>query len=353
MKSNTKLIALTILVYGIPILLWSIIPFSKNLWGSFASDFIFNYLFYGKITFTSLGIIFDLFFLYCIYLLFKKNVSIEKERVYLIASGVKKILKWIFLKNLKEGLQTTKEENVSLLFYAVKLFFTPVMTNFLIGNTSSLFGLFSTISMYYRTNPFQITKIPLTKILYPLIFSLILVLDTFIFSLGYIFESPLLKNVVKSVEPTALGWLVALMCYPPTNDLTGKVLGWYTNDFANFGNVNINIITGFISLLLFGIYVWASVALGFKASNLTNRGIVSSGPYKYIRHPAYASKNLSWWLMGIPLIRIYGFIAVLSLVLWSFIYFMRALTEERHLMKDEAYAEYMKKTKYLFIPGLF
>lgn len=50
------------------------------------------------------------------------------------------------------------------------------------------------------------------------------------------------------------------------------------------------------------IYSRASLALGFKASNLTNRGIVSHGPYKYVRHPAYICKNLAWIIGGFPMI---------------------------------------------------
>jgi len=35
------------------------------------------------------------------------------------------------------------------------------------------------------------------------------------------------------------------------------------------------------------------------------------------------------------------------------IYTVRALTEERHLMKDPEYRAYCKKVKYRFIPGVF
>ena len=104
--------------------------------------------------------------------------------------------------------------------------------------------------------------------------------------------------------------------------------------------------------MLFAVYVWASVALGFKASNLTNRGIVAKGPYKYVRHPAYASKNLSWWIMAIPFIISQGAVAVLGMAIVTFGYFLRALTEERHLSMDPDYVEYCKKVKYMFIPGI-
>jgi len=348
MKKNIKLLALTILVYGIPILFWSVVPFSKNLWGSFTSDFIFNYLFYGKITYSSIGIIFDILLLYSIYLLFKKETPIEQERVCLIWSGLGRVFHWVFSDKLRKELVISKEEKVSVLFYLVKLFFTPVMFGFLIDNISSLTHSLSLLSSHH-----EVTKSTLLTFYFPLTFYFILVLDTLIFAFGYVFESSRLKSVVKSVEPTALGWMAAVICYPPINNLTGNILGWYSSDFGDFGNVNINIITALLSLFFFLIYLWASIALGFKASNLTNRGIVSKGPYKYVRHPAYSAKNLSWWLMAIPAIKVYGFIAIFSLVGWSLIYFVRALTEERHLSKDPDYVVYSEKVKYMFIPGIF
>jgi protein-S-isoprenylcysteine O-methyltransferase Ste14 len=351
MKQKVKLIALTVLVYGIPILLWSVIPFTKNMWGSFTSDTIFNYLFYGKITYSAMGIIFDIFLLYCIYLLFRRENdpkgTPEKERVYLIASGIAKIFSFVFVNRMKKESQISRDEKVSMLFYLVKLYFTPVMIGFLIGNTASFIQFLS------NPNSFALTKTNILGTYFHLIFYLILVLDTLIFAFGYFFESTFLKSVVKSVEPTAFGWMVAIICYPPINNLTTSIVGWYSSDFSDFGNMNINLITALLSLLLFSVYVWASIALGFKASNLTNRGIVSKGPYKYVRHPAYVAKNLSWWIMGIPFIRNYGFIAIFGLAVWTFIYFLRALTEERHLSQDPDYLEYMKKVKYMFVPGLF
>lgn len=353
MDNRIKLLALTILAYGTPILLWSTLPFTKDQWGSFTSDFIFNYLFYGNISYSSMGIIFDIFIIYCFYILFKKEENIENNRVYLICTGISKIWKWIFLKNLSGGSEISKEEKVSLLFYLVKLFFTPVMVGFLIGNMTSVIQIIPAIESYFNPENWQGFKIIFLALIFPAMLYLILLIDTVIFVFGYLFESKKLNNIVKSVEPTALGWLVAIMCYPPINTLTANVFGWYSNDFSNFGNSNLNLIASFLSIILFIIYVWATVALGFKASNLTNRGIVTKGPYKYIRHPAYISKNLSWWIMGIPFIINVGFLAVFSLSAWTFIYFLRALTEERHLSQDPDYIAYMNKVKYKFIPGIY
>ncbi len=95
-------------------------------------------------------------------------------------------------------------------------------------------------------------------------------------------------------------------------------------------------------------YVAATVALGFKSSNLTNRGIVTRFPYNIVRHPAYIGKNLLWFIEFLFLSQKH-----LGLLIGFFIiYLLRAWTEERHLKKDPDYVAYMKKVKYRFIPGI-
>ncbi len=341
---NLRFIALNALVYGLPLWILSVLPFSKGFYGAFNS-FLFNALFYGTVSYSTLGIIFDFLFVYCFLLLFRKEILIEQTRTYLIFQGFGKILRFIFIDNIKKPLIISQDEKVSLLFYLVKIVFTPVMINFAIGNVTSLLRGLNTFT-------FELSKINFLNSYLHLAFYVILVIDTFIFAFGYLIESKTLKSVVKSVEPTAFGWIIALMCYPPFNDLTGRIFGWYSADFSDFKNLNITLIATTVSIVFFAIYVWASIALGFKASNLTNRGIVSKGPYKYVRHPAYISKNASWWIMAIPAIQAFGFIAILSLTAWTIIYYLRALTEERHLSQDPDYIEYVKKVRYMFIPGI-
>ena len=109
------------------------------------------------------------------------------------------------------------------------------------------------------------------------------------------------------------------------------------------------------------IYASASVALGLKASNLTHRGIISRGPYSIVRHPAYICKNMAWWIGSIPLAiaafnqsLVAGLMTVGSVVAWTSLYALRALTEEDHLRKvDGEYAAYAAKVRYRFIPGVY
>ncbi len=51
---------------------------------------------------------------------------------------------------------------------------------------------------------------------------------------------------------------------------------------------------------LTAIYAWATLAFGIRFSNLTYRGVLTNGPYRFTRHPAYVSKNLFWWLSVLP-----------------------------------------------------
>ena len=53
-------------------------------------------------------------------------------------------------------------------------------------------------------------------------------------------------------------------------------------------------------VFLTGVYAWATVAFGFRFSNLTHRGILTHGPYAWTKHPAYLSKNLFWWFAVLP-----------------------------------------------------
>jgi len=55
-----------------------------------------------------------------------------------------------------------------------------------------------------------------------------------------------------------------------------------------------------VVLGLITIYVLATVAFGIRFSNLTHRGILTNGPYRFTKHPAYVSKNLSWWMVSVP-----------------------------------------------------
>ena len=124
-----------------------------------------------------------------------------------------------------------------------------------------------------------------------------------------------------------------------------------TNDFNYFINETITIIVFVLLIPLHLFKLWCVITLGWKCSNLTNRGIVSLGPYKWIRHPHYTVKLLIWWITFLPIL-INDPIYIIGMLFWTLIYYLRAITEEYHLMNDQEYVNYKNQVKYRFIPTL-
>ena len=195
---------------------------------------------------------------------------------------------------------------------------------------------------------------------YWLLLLVILLADLLIFAVGYLVELPRLGNEIRSVDPTVLGWTAALLCYSPFSFVTGMFLTAPSLDLLRFENTAVHYSLNALTLVLMAIYAWASVALGFKASNLTHRGVVVRGPYRLIRHPAYTCKNMAWWIGSIPIVSAAfaqstwdGIQAIASVVGWTMLYVLRAVTEEDHLRSvDGEYASYAAEVHYRFIPGV-
>ncbi len=231
---------------------------------------------------------------------------------------------------------------VALLALLVKAFYLPLLTSWTINNIFHQMYLTEGLESSWEMNLLGFRKI------HEYLMALLLLVDVAIFAAGYLSELPQLKNRIKSVEPTLLGWTVCLICYPPFNAFfenfnTSLAGNWQA---ASEGWQRLAMM---ITLFLWTIYVWATVALGWKASNLTNRGIVSHGPYRFLRHPAYAAK-VSLWGVECFFFAMHSFYLMSAFVI---IYALRAWTEERHLSADPDYKDYVKIVRWRFIPGVF
>ena len=247
-----------------------------------------------------------------------------------------------------------KQAGLALL---LKFFFAPLMINWCLNHVSDMAG--SVIQLIDGVHEGMRGRALFDAALFWACFQCILFIDTLLFTLGYIIEVPALSNRIRSVDPTFFGWFVCLACYPPFNDVTGRVMEWQSTDFPHFESSWIHFAANITLLLSMTIYSWASIALGFKASNLTNRGIVTRGPYAYVRHPAYAAKNFAWWIGAMPGLGVWfatgnlqaAMYALLALCGWTGLYVLRAITEERHLlMAGNGYAGYMERVRWRFIP---
>lgn len=185
--------------------------------------------------------------------------------------------------------------------------------------------------------------------------SFMFLVDVQIGTVGYLFTLRPLDAHIRSGNPFVSGWLAALLCYPPfvwgiIGD-NGQILSYqsHTADWTHWLSDHTVLLWAAIAWMVFltFVYAWATVIFGIRFSNLTYRGVITNGPYRYTRHPAYLSKNLFWWFEFMPffvvtsgsyvdVIRNCFFLGVVN-----GIYYWRARTEEAHLLaEDPKYREY-------------
>jgi protein-S-isoprenylcysteine O-methyltransferase Ste14 len=175
-------------------------------------------------------------------------------------------------------------------------------------------------------------------------------IDVTFATVGYVLTMKPLDAHIRTANPYAAGWTAALICYPPFVLMVPggpldyhQGLGVWSGWLAGYPLASALLAAWLVFLT--GVYAWATVAFGFRFSNLTHRGILTHGPYAWTKHPAYLSKNLFWWFGMMPFLAASGNpidairnTAVLAIV--SAVYYWRARTEERHLSSDPAYVEY-------------
>lgn len=241
----------------------------------------------------------------------------------------------------------TASEINYLLGWLVKGFFLPLMFSFLVKNLESL----RAVDLSGDSS--------LPSYLYDLSYDGLFFVDVLVGAVGYASTLKLLGTEIRSTEPTLMGWVVAVICYPPFWAVVSTSYLPYGHDrpwgVLLAGHPVLYTAWGASIIFCVFVYVWSTVAFGIRFSNLTHRGIITSGPYRWTKHPAYLAKNASWWLVGIPFLPPDGSIITavkLSLMLGcvNLVYYLRARTEERHLSQDPVYREY---SEYIRHHGLF
>jgi protein-S-isoprenylcysteine O-methyltransferase Ste14 len=221
--------------------------------------------------------------------------------------------------------------------WMVKAFFLPLMTVYLSTNADHLDASLTTA----LNAPFSLASF---RFMYDLSFAMDLMFGT----VGYLCTFRILDSHLRSAEPTTLGWLVALICYQPFWSLiSNQYIRYDGSVFWDNWLISlplVRIVWGTVIVALLLCYALATISFGLRFSNLTNRGIITSGPYRFTKHPAYIAKNLAYWMISVPFIEPLGWkVAVMhcaSLAAVNLLYFVRAKTEERHLMNDPEYRAY-------------
>lgn len=164
---------------------------------------------------------------------------------------------------------------------------------------------------------------------------------------GYLMASNSLVPTIRSTQTRLSGWIVCLACYGPVMvhwpDFEAVVLqeiSWP----AMLSSAPLLLAGAAAMLVLLVLYVWATVCFGLRFCNLTNRGLISHGPYRWMKHPAYFAHAANAWIItfvfmpaaGVDL----GMSQLLVPVAFTLLYWLRSVTEEQHLREDLDYVAY-------------
>ena len=135
--------------------------------------------------------------------------------------------------------------------------------------------------------------------------------------------------------------------------LAATALGTFSTLFvAPIGRSDVPSIV-MVTIQLIGLTM-AIVALGSLRRSFglapANRGVKTSGLYRFVRHPLYASYlvALSGYLLAYPAPR--NFALVAASIVGQLI---RMSLEERLLLRDQQYVAYAARTRFRIVPGLY
>lgn len=216
---------------------------------------------------------------------------------------------------------------------SVKIVFIPFMYSGFLGNLSIVLNT----ALQFNADAMSL-----------LLFNFGISIDMLIGIFGYLFSSVIINNQIIDTDSNLLGWIFALLCYPPlvwimrqVNDQQDNLI-W--SDILPHGSMIFWLM--FVVINLTWVVYWlATFEFGMTFSNLSYRRLINKGVYRYTKHPAYISKNIYWWLytlpfMGVAFVSVEWWKNVLGLTFVSLIYYGRAKSEERHLMKFPEYRHY-------------
>jgi isoprenylcysteine carboxyl methyltransferase (ICMT) family protein YpbQ len=159
---------------------------------------------------------------------------------------------------------------------------------------------------------------------------------------GYVFASG-----GTSIQPRLLGWLVCLACYLPVmhhwpafESVVRQEILWPLLD----GSGAAFSIGAMIMVAALALYISATIAFGLRFANLANRGIITSGPYRLMKHPAYFAHVVNAWVLVFLLLPASGMEMSAQLyvvpIAFTILYRLRCVTEEQHLSADPDYRAY-------------
>jgi len=128
--------------------------------------------------------------------------------------------------------------------------------------------------------------------------------------------------------------------------------GWSGQDFG----LSEELIALVLTLVGFAFSSWALMENRFFSGVVriqVERGhhVVTTGPYRWVRHPGYAGALLTYWLTPIFLDSLWTFLPVAAMTV---VLIIRTALEDRTLREElPGYKEYAQKTRFRLVPGIW
>jgi protein-S-isoprenylcysteine O-methyltransferase Ste14 len=110
------------------------------------------------------------------------------------------------------------------------------------------------------------------------------------------------------------------------------------------------VIPGVLVMVSVALMIYARVSLGGSIGYVpADRGIITSGPYRFVRHPIYSGLFVT--LLAFCL-RAYSPLNLLLSIILVGLFMIKSMIEERFLCGNPQYAGYMKEVRWRWLPGV-
>lgn len=151
-----------------------------------------------------------------------------------------------------------------------------------------------------------------------------------------------LRRPPLRVTPNPWYWLLAFVA-------TYGLL--FVNSFAWTGRPLVpTIVTNGLAVLSVAIFIYARLSLGRSIGMVpANRGIVTRGAYRFVRHPIYSGLFTA---MLAFVLRNYSTATLFMAATIVALFMLKSIVEERFLSGDPEYGAYMQRVRRRWIPGI-
>lgn len=155
---------------------------------------------------------------------------------------------------------------------------------------------------------------------------------------GYLFGFERIVPTLRSMQSRWAGWISCLICYAPFILLIPPAKAIMNNE----GLWPVREPPIILVVVLLGatlLSLTATICFGLRFANLANRGVVTTGPFRWMKHPQYTFHVISFWSAALFFMP-FSWVTVAALIFLTTAYRLRAITEELHMSESPEYVQY-------------